>query len=281
MSFCGVILTEYSVCLSIAAFAYIGVEITAATALEARLDKKPRSGEEAASHATKGPWPAVSVQFSATWTSFIAWVIYFLGSLMMTLNVKWDDINLPRAGWLGSPGKDEGTLNTDSGFVISAARSHIPGLEDMFTVVLLITALTAANTNLYVASRTLFGLTRKLHGHRWSWLAFFGRTNNYQVPVRAMFISCFFLWIPFLYLSPDNSPDTTIPSVKNPMLRFVLWYLLTEWFNIAPRSFITARLRQLSDCMDVRMLGVPSLLSLVSDASAEAQCRKRDSPWLV
>ncbi|KAL5365253.1 hypothetical protein BJX96DRAFT_158833 [Aspergillus floccosus] len=47
----------------------------------------------------------------------------------------------------------------------------------------------------------------------WSWLAFFGRTNNYQVPVRAMFISCFFLWVPFLYLSPENSPDTTIPSL--------------------------------------------------------------------
>ncbi|EAU32726.1 conserved hypothetical protein [Aspergillus terreus NIH2624] len=105
----------FFVCLSIAAFAYIGVEITAATALEARLDKKPRSGEEAASHATKGPWPAVSVQFSATWTSFIAWVIYFLGSLMMTLNVKWDDINLPRAGWLGSPGHvHRGTVDYSS-----------------------------------------------------------------------------------------------------------------------------------------------------------------------
>ncbi|GES63273.1 amino acid transporter [Aspergillus terreus] len=187
----------FFVCLSIAAFAYIGVEITAATALEARLDKKPRSGEEAGHHATKGPWPAVSVQFSATWTSFIAWIIYFLGSLMMTLNVKWDDDSLPRAGWLGSPGKDEGTLNTDSGFVISAARSHIPGLEDMFTVVLLITALTAANTNLYVASRTLFGLTRKLHGHRWSWLAFFGRTNNYQlleVLSQLGSVSCLIVW---------------------------------------------------------------------------------------
>ncbi|GAB1218578.1 hypothetical protein ATERTT37_007837 [Aspergillus terreus] len=115
----------FFVCLSIAAFAYIGVEITAATALEARLDKKPRSGEEAASHATKGPWPAVSVQFSATWTSFIAWVIYFLGSLMMTLNVKWDDINLPRAGWLGSPGKDEGTLNTDSGFARAFLSAYL------------------------------------------------------------------------------------------------------------------------------------------------------------
>jgi amino acid transporter len=98
--------------------------------------------------------------------------------------------------------------------VISAAMSEIPGLAGLFTAVIFVTAVFSANTNLYVASRTLFGLTRRLQDPEWRLFAFFGKTNNYQVPVRAMLLSCFFMWVPFLYLSRDNSPDTTISSVS-------------------------------------------------------------------
>jgi amino acid transporter len=161
----------------------------------------------------KEPWPTISVRFSATWTSFIAWIIYFVAGFVMTLNLPWDYDQLPTAGWLGHPGP-KSDRPTDSGFVISAKKSGIKGLVDLFNVILLITALTCANTNLYVASRTLFGLTRKIYGKQWRWLAFFGKTNSYQVPVRAMFLSCFFLWVPFLYLSPNNARDTTITSVS-------------------------------------------------------------------
>lgn len=201
----------FFICLSIAAFAFVGVEITAATALEARA--RPQPG---------GHGPAsISVKFSATWTAFIAAVIYFLGGLLMSLNVRWDDPGLPRASWLGSPINATASNTTsgqsNSGFVLAAKQSRIPGLDSAFTVFLLITALTAANTNLYVASRTLFGLTRELQYGRWwsptTWLAFFGRTNNYKVPVRAMFLSCCLLWVPFLYLSPHNTPGTAIATL--------------------------------------------------------------------
>lgn len=131
---------------------------------------------------------------------------------MLTLNVPWDDPQLPGVSWLGSPTRKP--HQTESGFVLSAAYSKIPGLADLFTAILLFTAVASANTNLYVASRTLFGMTRGLDGTKLKWLAFFGRTNNYQVPVRAMFVSCFFLWVPFLYLSPHNLPNTTIASVR-------------------------------------------------------------------
>lgn len=131
----------------------------------------------------------------------------------MTLNLPWDSDQLPEAGWLGHPGP-KSDRPTDSGFVISAKQSGIKGLADLFNVILLFTALTCANTNLYVGSRTLFGLTRKIYGRKWRWLAFFGKTNSYQVPVRAMFLSCCFLWVPFLYLSPNNSKGTTIASVS-------------------------------------------------------------------
>jgi amino acid transporter len=198
-------------CLSIAAFAFVGVEITAATALEARARPRP-DGTGSASF---------SVQFSATWISFLAAIVYFLGALLMSLNVPWDDPGLPRVSWLGSPINSNSSNTegqTNSGFVISAKRSGIPGLGGAFTVILLITALTAANTNLYVASRTLFGLTRDLDfGNHWyspiNFFAFFGRTNRYKVPVRAMALSCCLLWVPFLYLSPNNTPGTAIATL--------------------------------------------------------------------
>ncbi|KAJ0416349.1 amino acid permease-domain-containing protein [Aspergillus carlsbadensis] len=202
---------------SIAAFAYVGVDITAATALEARPDRRRPSSRDTEPQ-IKGPRPYISVRFVATWTSFLVWIIYFIAGFLMSLNVRWDDPNLPVLSWLGSPRttEDDGDAkkySTDSGFVISAAMSEIPGLAGMFTALIFVTAVFSANTNLYVASRTLFGLTRRLQDPEWRLFAFFGKTNNYQVPVRAMLLSCFFMWVPFLYLSRDNSPDTTISSL--------------------------------------------------------------------
>ncbi|GIC92813.1 uncharacterized protein Aud_009286 [Aspergillus udagawae] len=195
---------------STAAFAYVGVDITAATALEARPERKGSQGD-------KRFWPTISVRFVATWTSFIVWIIYFLAGIMLSFNVHWQNSNLPRASFLGSPVNrtDDNQIKSNSGFVISASLSKIPGLADMVAAIILITVIFSANTTLYVASRALFVLARKVHGNEWylQCLAFFGKTNHYQVPVRAMLLSCCFLWVPFLYLSPQSSPHTTIASL--------------------------------------------------------------------
>ncbi|KAI9369534.1 amino acid permease-domain-containing protein [Aspergillus egyptiacus] len=203
---------------SIAAFAYVGVDITAATALEARPDQKRTLPRDLTPDRPKGPWPYISIRFVATWTSFLTWIIYFIAGFLMSLNVSWDEDSLQEMSSVGSSAgkRHEGEVEeyrTDSRFVISAAMSRIPGLADMVTAIIFITAVFSANTNLYVASRTIFGLTRRLPDTSWRVFAFFGKTNNYQVPVRAMLLSCFFMWVPFLYLSPEDSPGTTISSL--------------------------------------------------------------------
>ncbi|KAJ5160876.1 uncharacterized protein N7482_007880 [Penicillium canariense] len=144
---------------STAAFAYVGVDITAATALEARPDSKRSQGD-------KSLWPAISVRFIATWTSFIIWIIYFLAGILLSFNVYWRNPSLPRASFLGSPVNptDANVINSNSGFVISASLSQIHGLDDMVAAIILITVIFSANTNLYVASRALFVLARKIHG---------------------------------------------------------------------------------------------------------------------
>lgn len=139
-----------SIAFSIAAFAYVGVDITAAIALEARLDSKRPQGE-------KSFWPTISVRFVATWTTFIIWIIYFLAGIMLSFNVYWENPNLPRESFLGSPVSrtDSNQIKSNSGFVISASLSKIPGLDNVVAVIILVTVIFSANTNLYVASRSL------------------------------------------------------------------------------------------------------------------------------
>lgn len=201
-------LIKYSISLSLAAFAFVGVEIPAATALEARISRNL---------ADRGELVDRSVKFSAIWVSIIAGLIYVIGALLVSFDLDWDDPKLPRLSWLASRNG-----NGDSAFVIAANNSAIPGhqgLADFITVCILITALTAANTTIYVASRTLFSLTKGIQANAASpwitkFLSFFGQTNHRRVPMRALAASCCFCWVPFLYLADSNAPGTTTGAVS-------------------------------------------------------------------
>lgn len=224
--------------LSIAAFQFIGVEIPAATALEARKSSKPQpdddsfieretttevtlakrmsstwqtlnntSGRRMASFTPRGP-ATEALQFSATKLPIIAGVTYFVSGLLVCLNVEWNDENLPIT-WTASTSTD---ILSNSAFVIAAEQSGIPGLGGAITVFMMFTALTAANTALYVASRTLFSLTRELPPEAEEWyirlIANCGRTNRRGVPLTAICVSCCFLWLPFLYfIGGDNQVE--------------------------------------------------------------------------
>jgi amino acid transporter len=195
--------------LSIAAFAFVGVETTAASALEARV---PREKNPTHSRAI-----GKTVKFSAVYISFFAGVMYVLAGVLVTLNIKYDDPSLPRVSWIKGP-TDAAIGSTTSAFVLVAKASRIPGLAGTLNVFLMFTALTCANTNLYVASRTLFSLTRSLDGgsgQPWytRMLAYLGKTNNRKVPLRALVASCIFAWVPFLYLASAHGPDTSIGTI--------------------------------------------------------------------
>lgn len=162
-----------------------------------------------------------SVKFSAIWVSIIAGVIYVLGALLISFDLDWNDSSLPRLSWLGNFTTSKSTNKYYSAFVISARNSAISGhqgLADFINVCILFTQLTAANTTLYVASRTLFSLTKGVHPDADSpyvtkCLAFLGKTNRRKVPMRALAASCCFCWVPFLYLKDSNARGTTIGAV--------------------------------------------------------------------
>lgn len=198
--------------LSIAAFAFVGVETTAASALEARVTEERNPTQSRAIGKT--------VKFSAVYISFLAGIVYVVAGVLVTLNIDWNNKRLPRMSWVrpNNSSGDPQIGTTSSAFVLVAEASHIPRLASTLNVFLMFTALSCANTNLYVASRTLFSLTRGLDGGRGRpWytriLAYFGKTNNRKVPLRALVASCVFAWIPFLYLASAHGPDTSIGTI--------------------------------------------------------------------
>ncbi|KAL2812739.1 amino acid permease-domain-containing protein [Aspergillus granulosus] len=220
--------TAFLMCLSVAIYAYMGVEIVAASALESAPSKRRArdTGDGGESQFAQSPNDSLignTVKFSAKYLSLLATVSYSLSGLLVSFNIPWHHCHLPRLSWINTTTNlDCGSTststpaNTTSAIVAIAVESQITHLADIFNVFLVFTCLTCASTNLYVASRVLFGLTSRLDGGKGQpWhlrlLAWFGRTNRYRVPLRAMiFSAASFIWVPFLQLRDGTSTATSI-----------------------------------------------------------------------
>ncbi|KAF6822269.1 hypothetical protein CPLU01_12129 [Colletotrichum plurivorum] len=193
----------FFMCLSIAAYAYVGVEIIAVSTGNA-------------------------VKFAAGFAPVAIAFAYISSGLLVSIDLQRTDCDLPQLSWINRtecPVTNGTALNetasdsknsTSSPFVLVAKRSHIKGLDDAFNAFIVFTALTSANTSLYVASRTLFGLTRNVHGPGiiLESLSWFGKTDRNRVPLRAMLLSAVaFCWVPFLQ-EQEGGFDTGGPIGK-------------------------------------------------------------------
>jgi len=92
-------------------------------------------------------------------------------------------------------------------------------LPGFLNVCLIMTVFSAANTTLYVSSRTLFGLARDLNyqGALWSrWSSLLGTTNpSTRVPAFAVILSAVsFLFLPFVHAGLDYS-DQWVSKVNS------------------------------------------------------------------
>jgi amino acid transporter len=203
--------------MSIATFSFVGIEIVAASALEAKWPRQDHKSKVSSSlNITPRPNDTLignQIKFSAIFISVLATVVYVVAAFLVTLDIYRGDCALPRVSWLSEDIKSNCTApGSKAAFVAIALESGIPHLADLFNVFLIFTCLTCTSTNLYVASRTLFGLTSGLEGgkgQRWYLriLAWFGKTNRHQVPIRAVIFSAVsFSWVPFLQLI--GKPDT-------------------------------------------------------------------------
>ncbi len=171
-----------SIALPITAYAYLGVEIVAVTAFEAGNPK--------------------ALRFPAKWIAYVVLALEFSVVLGEVLNIEWTDPMLPRLQ--GQP-DILGAGHSHVVFVLAAIKAGIPGLSSFLTGCVIFSILSSANTALYVASRTLFGLARKIEPthHFWlmRWLSKLGTTTSHtRVPAWSLLVSLIsFCWLPLLH----------------------------------------------------------------------------------
>lgn len=109
-------LSNSSMCLSSATVAFVGVEVVAATALEARW---PRPATNAHEGSNRTSIVSRTVKFSAIWISVLATIAYVVGGMLASVNIPHDARGLPRFPWLEQVG-DPNVLNTSSAVVLIA-----------------------------------------------------------------------------------------------------------------------------------------------------------------
>jgi amino acid transporter len=152
-------------------------------------------------------WPAKSV-------ATILAIAYLLSVMGFYLNVSWQDPSLPSIISRNADITNPGT----SIIMIATVNSNIPHAANILSACLIGTVFSAANTTLYVASRTLFGLARGMDT-RGPWctrlISTFGTTNpKTNVPQRAVLFSVLsVIWIPWVHAGSDFS-DQWVSSLK-------------------------------------------------------------------
>jgi yeast amino acid transporter len=190
------------VSIPIVAYAYIGVEIVAVTALEAKD-------------------PQQSLKYPAKLIAWLTAAMYFFCALGFYLNVSWMDPLLPSVGERITHGSltiapSTNTTQTNAIIIIAILNANKPSLPGFLNGCLIMAVLSAANTALYVASRTLFGLTREFDPNTeyLGWISKLSTTtHNRKVPAASLFASAFaFCWVPLLHLTKKSS-DQDVSTV--------------------------------------------------------------------
>ena len=195
------VLTDHSLVIPYLTYGFLGVEIVTVAAFEAR---KPRK----------------SLRSSARWIAYVITLLFVLCGIGEALNVAWYDSRLPEMGEKAKiKTRDDSQQRASFSVLVLAARInghlHAAGCWNAF---LIVSCLSAANTALYVASRTLYGLCRELPQNEKSrlkrWPSKLGALDpRTRVPFWALLASTVvFFWLPFLHLKSGYS----VQSVSTP-----------------------------------------------------------------
>ena len=189
--------------IPIITYAYVGVEIVAATAFEAKSSR--------------------SLKFTARYIALITTGSYLFVAIGFYLNVSWTDPLLESLSNIiitherPSIVLPTSTKRSNVIPVIGLLNTHFPTLAGLVNGWLIMVVLSAANTDLYVASRTVSGLVREIHPK----LRFFGRlsklgaiSRNSKIPAVAVLVSAIaFFWLPFLHYAGNYNDEKVCCSL--------------------------------------------------------------------
>ncbi|KUJ15957.1 uncharacterized protein LY89DRAFT_697946 [Mollisia scopiformis] len=205
-----------AVCYAIplVAYSFLGIEIVAVTAFEAR-------------YSTSLKWPSRVIAYAV-------FLLYFLCTIGETLTVQWRDDHLPTiyGGGKNSNGTALSPPSSTSLVVNAAWEAGHHALAGFLNGCLIFSALSASNTSLYVSSRTLYGLAREIPDTNWvgkrlNKLSLVVRQTG--VPAAALLFSAIsFFWLPFLQLKAGYAIQDLIEimSVSASVSCLVVWAAL-------------------------------------------------------
>ena len=156
-----------------AVFAYLGTELIGVTVGEAQNPRKtiPR---------------AIKLTFYRI-LFFYCLAVFFLGML-----VPYNSKELAFAN-------DRTAKASASPFVLAIRLAHIKHLPGILNACILLFTFSASNTDLYIASRTIYGLAEQGHAPK-----IFRWTDKRGVPVPALAISAFFCCTAFMNAADDS-----------------------------------------------------------------------------
>jgi amino acid transporter len=180
---------------------FIGVEIIAVTAFEAA---KPR---ELHSPAKNIAWVTLVIYLLSI-GGFIANVEWFNQNLPTLLSQPLVNISLPNFDLGHIPVFNKTGLPISAAPVIAAWQVDASTVAGLLTGFLIYSGLSCANVSLYVASRTLYGITRSIDNEDKRWFVrMFAKlnvvTHRTRIPIYSILISAiiFATWLPFVHFS--------------------------------------------------------------------------------
>ena len=200
-------------------------------------------------------------------------IAYFISALYLfcvigeLLNVEWTNKALPEIfGGLHTDHVEVygGRSRSRAIIIIAAIEAGYPKMAGFLNGCMIFAALSASNTALYVASRSLYGMTRTIRPWKcFRALRVLGSVwHRNGVPMWALLISAVaFVWLPFLELKGGYA----IADV-----RYYLVYSINSmaYFAIASRNHEYNLLCKLSTCLGFSMLSIHTLSCLVSQHSS-------------
>lgn len=220
----------HSFVLPIITYGFLGVETVTVIAYEAR-DLK-------------------SIRLSSQCIAYVTLALYLFCAIGEFINVEWTNPALP-AKYVnphsqGTTHAERDTKISSSAIIVVAAfqagRKRLAGL---LNGCMMFSALSAANSSLYIASRVLYGMTRDINPR--SRLARFKSLsrvwNKTGVPVRALWVSFgSFVWLPFLRWKGGIAvTDVRLPAVaisNLPALTHSSYSRYSVYLQVFPASLL-------------------------------------------
>jgi amino acid transporter len=217
-----------------ATFAYLGTELVGVTVGEAQNPRK-------------------TIPRAIRLTFYRILVFYCLSVLLLGMLVPYDSTELGFATKASSSA-------SASPFVVAIKLAGIKTLPGIVNGCILLFVFSAANSDLYIASRTIYGLACEGKAPR-----FFRRTDKRGVPIYALGVSAAFALLAFMNVSDDSK------TVFGYFVNLVTIFGLLTWISILVSHIYFVKARRAQNVPD-SALAFRAPLGVAGSYGACAMC---------